>query len=121
MLVDNNAKLIYMVMDGTTLQGIFEDEALANQFKEKFPNATVEPEFLYTAMPKFYTWEARLALHTGAVLDVKECKPSFDRILLQIDRNTVMALGEGREEAIANAQEFRKRVLEDRTEKKTAK
>jgi len=107
-LPSDDVKQVHMVMDGHTLQGLFMDEALARQFASHFQGATVEPESLYMKMPKLYTWEARLLIATGELIETVECKPSFDKIILQLDRTTLLAVGESKEEAEKNAKDFHK-------------
>ncbi len=93
-----------------TLQGIFEDGAVAKTFATHFKDAIVEKEICYIKLPKLYKFECHLDLATGKTLEVLDCTPSFDPILLQLNRNTIVAVGETAQEAEDNAKMFQKQL-----------
>ena len=110
-LMENDKKEVFLVTTSNhTLQGIFEDKTLATTFASYFKDAIVEPEVCYTKLPRFYKYECHLDLATGAVIENNECTPSFDPILLQLNKATILAVGETAQEAEENAREFLKKL-----------
>lgn len=107
-------KEIYLVTTGDTLQGVFEDKDLANKFAVFFPGATVDPDWLYTELPKLYKFECKLNIHTGEVIETRGCTPTFDPMLCRIGTDYIIAVGEDEDNAVANAKKYREKFIDDK-------
>jgi hypothetical protein len=92
------------------IQGMFEEKEIADKFAEVFEDATVEPEYLYTEFPKLYRYECTMDLKTGELIEIKECRPSVNPMLLTIDGKTLYAVGENKAEAQYNAESYYKKL-----------
>ena len=110
-LMENDKRDVHLVTTkGGTLQGIFDEEKVANEFATYFEGAIVEKESCYAKMPRFYKFECHLNLSDHEVIKNVECKPTFDPILLQLNKETVVAVGETADDAEKNAREFAQKI-----------
>jgi hypothetical protein len=101
-------KNIFLVTTEHATEGIFENEELANEFAKFFSNSRVEKEILYTELPTLYNWECRINIQSGEVVSLNRCNPSLDPVLMTLDKETLLAVGESEERAKEAAMQYRK-------------